>query len=63
MIDGIPLVDAQLRPAHLATVKMSVAEWTGETPGPKDSAVESDSHGLEPDAVHHGKPLGAASAH
>ena len=29
MIDGIPLVDAHLHPAHLATVKMPVTEWTG----------------------------------
>jgi hypothetical protein len=27
MIDGIPLVDAHLHPAHLSTLKMSVQEW------------------------------------
>ncbi|HEV7685704.1 MAG TPA: amidohydrolase family protein [Acidimicrobiia bacterium] len=27
MIDGIPLVDAHLHPAHLSTLKMSAAEW------------------------------------
>ena len=29
MIDGIPLVDAHLHPAHLSTLKMSVREWAG----------------------------------
>jgi predicted TIM-barrel fold metal-dependent hydrolase len=27
VIDGIPLVDAHLHPAHLSTLKMSVTEW------------------------------------
>src|SRR2546423_1004557 len=27
MIDGIPLVDAHLHPAHLSTLKMPVQEW------------------------------------
>ena len=28
MIDGIPLVDAHLHPAHLSTLKMPVTEWS-----------------------------------